>query len=143
MKLHFDKSSWCINDAVELCKLIERICPKFGCHVALTGGTLYKEGERKDLDLVFYRIRQEPKIDIDGLWQALALIDVIRHKGGGWIHKATYFGKNIDMFFPEEQGGEYVTKSAAETLEEQKLNNLIEELLDAKKLGRLNIDSFC
>lgn len=39
---------WTQKEAIELCVKIEAICPKYGCHVALTGGLLYKEGERKD-----------------------------------------------------------------------------------------------
>jgi hypothetical protein len=44
---------WTLAEAVEVCRQVEAICPPFGCHVALTGGTLYKDGERKDLDLLF------------------------------------------------------------------------------------------
>ncbi len=42
---------WTQEEAIELCRIIEDICPQAGCHVALTGGCLYKDGERKDLDI--------------------------------------------------------------------------------------------
>lgn len=100
-------AKWTQEQAVRLCRQIEAVCPPFGCHVALTGGTLYKDGPRKDLDLLFYRIRQEPEIDIDGLFEALAEIGIERLRGFGWCYKAKFGGKNIDCFFPEEQGGEY------------------------------------
>ena len=34
-------------------------------------------------------------------------IDVVITRGFGWCYKAKYNNKNIDLFFPEEQGGEY------------------------------------
>src|ERR1035437_5571090 len=56
---------WTQTEAIELCVKVEAICPKYGCHVALTGGLLYKQGKRKDCDLLFYRIRQVEQIDFD------------------------------------------------------------------------------
>ena len=96
---------WLWSDAIDLCVEIEKICPRFGCHIALTGGLLYKQGARKDCDIVLYRIRQSPKIDFDGLWPALAEIGLKKVSGFGWCYKGTYQGKNVDMFSPEESGG--------------------------------------
>lgn len=101
-------TQWVRDEGLALCRAIEAICPAFGCHVALTGGLLYRDGPRKDCDLLFYRIRQSPAIDEEGLFAALALIGVNKTSGFGWCHKAEYQGKPIDCFFPEEQGGEYV-----------------------------------
>lgn len=95
-----------------MCRAIEAVCPPFGCHVALTGGTLYRDGARKDLDILFYRIRQQPEIDMDGLWSALDAIGIKQERGFGWCFKASFNGKPIDCFFPEEQGGEYVEAEA-------------------------------
>lgn len=92
---------WTQEEAIELCKKIEEVCPQYGCHVALTGGLLYKEGERKDCDILFYRIRQQAQIDVDGLYGALARLGICYLSGYGWCHKFTYNGKNIDCFFPE------------------------------------------
>lgn len=108
-------SIWTLEEAVAVCRQVEAICPPFGCHVALTGGTLYKDGSRKDLDLLFYRIRQEPEIDMDGLWGALSTIGIEQDRGFGWCYKATLNGRPIDCFFPEEQGGEYPEELARET----------------------------
>ncbi len=105
-------TKWTQAEAIALCREIEAICPPFGCHVALTGGLLYKDGPRKDCDLLFYRIRQVEEIDEDGLFGALSAIGVEKASGFGWCHKATYQGKQIDCFFPEEQGGEYVSGEA-------------------------------
>lgn len=107
------KTTWTLEEAVALCVLIEGICPKFGCHIGLTGGTLYKPGERKDCDIIFYRIRQVERIDLEGLWKALDEVGIQEVSGFGWCHKATYQGKSIDIFFPEEvEGDEYVTGGA-------------------------------
>ena len=106
---------WTLEEAVALCRKIEAICPAYGCHVALTGGTLYKHGPRKDCDLLFYRIRQIPVIFGEDLWVALAEIGFVKNKGYGWCFKATYEGKPVDCFFPEaydgaDANGEYPEK---------------------------------
>lgn len=97
-------SVWNQSEAISLCQNVEAVCPPCGCHVALTGGLLYKSGERKDCDLLFYRIRQWDKIDMDSLWTALNAIGVEKISGWGWCYKARFNGKPIDCFFPEEQG---------------------------------------
>lgn len=103
---------WTQTQAVALCRPIEGVCPEFGCHVALTGGCLYWDGERKDLDILFYRIRQRPEIDEVGLFAALAEIGIEKTGGFGWCHKATFEGRKIDCFFPEEDG-EYPTEAGS------------------------------
>lgn len=111
---------WTQAEAIDLCRKIEAVCPRFGCHVALTGGTLYKEGPRKDLDLLFYRIRQRPEIDIDGLIKVLEPLGIEFEDGGfGWCFKGWLnpSGKPIDCFFPEEIGGkEYNAEAHNETV---------------------------
>jgi hypothetical protein len=99
--------SWVREEAIELCKLVEIVCVGCGCHVALTGGLLYKDGPRKDCDLLFYRIRQWNKIDMEKLKTVLLAIGFTDFKGFGWVYKANYKGKPVDCFFPEEQDGEY------------------------------------
>jgi hypothetical protein len=101
------RMNWTQSQAIELCRKIEQICPDFGCHVALTGGTLYKDGMRKDVDILFYRIRQCTEINIDGLFSALSTINIEKQSGFGWVYKALYKGKNIDCFFPENNGEDY------------------------------------
>jgi hypothetical protein len=95
-----------IRDAIELATLVESLCPAFGCHVALTGGTLYKAGPRKDIDLLFYRIRQVDTIDRAGLLYTLEQNGFTLGARKGWVRKATYlhrhgFTLTVDLFFPE------------------------------------------
>jgi len=99
--------TWLQQEAIDLCIKLEAIAPDYGAHIGLTGGLLYKEGKRKDADIIIYRIRQVEKIDVDGLFDAFELIGVRKVSGYGWCHKATYQGKPIDFFFPEEDG-EYI-----------------------------------
>ncbi len=103
-----DITMWTQAEAIELCREIENICPAFGCHVALTGGLLYKEGPRKDCDLLFYRIRQVKEIDKNGLLNKLYRELRFRvNSGFGFVHKATYRGKPVDCLFPDEDEGVY------------------------------------
>lgn len=98
--------TWTRAEALLLCIEIENLAPQFGCHVGLTGGLLYKPGARKDCDLLFYRIRQAPKIDLEGLFGALADIGLVHEYGTHerWCIKARYEGKRVDCFFPEFYG---------------------------------------
>lgn len=93
--------SWTQEEAIELCCKIEAFAPLYGCHVALTGGTLYKPGVRKDVDIVFYRIRQTPAIDVDGLMAAMTGLGIETTRDFGWVCKAAWRGRVIDFLFPE------------------------------------------
>lgn len=94
---------WTLEQAVNLCSMIHPLTIHYGCYVALTGGVLYKGGERKDLDLLFYRIRQVPGIDKKRLFDHLETqLNIKVVKGFGFCHKATFEGKSIDILFPEE-----------------------------------------
>lgn len=98
--------NWTQAEAIELCRKIEAVCPAAGCHVALTGGTLYKDGARKDADILFYRIRQVDEIDMN-LLEVLLSTKGITMLGGnrsGWVIKADYRGKRLDLFFPDFNG---------------------------------------
>lgn len=102
---------WTQAEAIGIARKVEEICPKHGYHVALTGGCLYKDGDRKDCDLLFYRIRQCQNPDHLTLFEDLEAAGILRMKSGwGWCIKAeTMEGKLIDCFFPEEvSGGDYV-----------------------------------
>lgn len=96
-----------LEDAVELCTLIESIAPEFNCHVALTGGCLFAEGERRDIDLVIYRIRQAHYIDWNGFKDASVSIGLIFTVGEdyGWCKKAMWRNFPIDVFDPEDPTG--------------------------------------
>jgi hypothetical protein len=97
--------------AIQLCKKLESISPPFGLHVALTGGCLYKYGERKDVDIILYRIRQVHEPDYLGFYMKCSEMNictvVAEH---GWVTKATTpEGINIDFFNTEydDESSEY------------------------------------
>ena len=101
--------AWTQQEAIELCILIESKAPEHGCHVALTGGLLYKAGARTDCDVVLYRIRQVEAIDVIGLKGSLNRLGVTIGVDFSWGFKANYEGKKIDFFLPEttSDGQEY------------------------------------
>lgn len=99
---------WSLEMALVLCRDIEAICPQYGCHVALTGGVLYKDGQRKDLDVLFYKIRQRHSVDVDGLFVALRKLGIVRvTEKEQWCIKAKFGPLPIDCFFPDADAGEY------------------------------------
>jgi hypothetical protein len=88
--------------AIYQCVQLEQHAPDFGLHVALTGGCLYKQGSRKDIDVVLYRIRQVETPDLAGFFARL--------EAHGWTDKAFYgwvtkmispAGHSFDFFYPE------------------------------------------
>jgi hypothetical protein len=99
---------WTTEEAIQLCKKIEVFAPQHGCHVALTGGLLYKEGPRKDCDIVFYRIRQVEQIDVEKLLYDLKIyVGIEVTFASGWYRRCKYKNKRVDLFFPEIPNGQY------------------------------------
>lgn len=99
--------NWTQAEAIKLCVLLEDVAPSYGAHVALTGGCLYKTGGRRDVDIMFYRIRQK-KVDEDGLLKRLVANGFSLRGRYGWVQKAVYKGKNVDLFFPNTEVAEHV-----------------------------------
>ena len=81
-----------LEQALEICRRLEAIAPDFGCHVALTGGTLYKDGERKDVDILFYKIRQEDCMYVQDLLRELETKGFEMGYQYGWVFKAKFYG---------------------------------------------------
>jgi len=124
---------WTLAEGVALCTAIQSISPKYGCHPALTGGLLYKEGPRKDCDVVIYQRGdvdgERPEIDWLGLWAELKTIGIELVKDFGYVKKCLYQGKSLDIFDPTEEGGNYGTED--EQPPTQKAEIPIEETVDA------------
>lgn len=93
---------WTLERARHLCIILESIVPIYGAHVALTGGVLYRDGPRKDCDIVLYRHGGRPEpIDREGLLDACMLLmpglDTVRVSGRVW--KLCYEGRQVDFLF--------------------------------------------
>ncbi len=94
---------WTQQEAILLCREIEQFSPFHGFHVALTGGTLYKHGPRKDLDIIFYHIdlKRTNKMDVQGLFAQLKEIGFSNINPHPFHCKATYRCKPVDIMFPQ------------------------------------------
>jgi hypothetical protein len=109
---------WTLQDGVALCTAIHELpSQKFNCHPALTGGLLYKQGPRKDCDIVIYQRgdvdgKREP-IDWANLWIALESIGLLLAHDFGYVKKCVYHGKHVDVFDPTEDGGNYQNEESA------------------------------
>lgn len=88
--------------AVALARKIEAVAPRFGLHVALTGGCLYKDGERKDIDLLFYPHENDAtNTNRDGLLAALRdELGFVLGNDYGRVAKAAFGSVPVDLIFP-------------------------------------------
>lgn len=97
-----------------MCRQLEAIAPSVGAHVGLTGGLLYKDGPRKDLDIIVYRVRQQGQIDRDKLFAAFSPLGIAKVKDFGFVVKATGMGRNIDFLFPDHANASNYPEGAAQ-----------------------------
>lgn len=90
------------DDGINLCRVMyEKMC-KHGYFPALTGGLLYKDGSRKDIDIVIFRHRQKHESfemsEIGPLLEECGLTDI---EYFGFVTKAKWKGVVVDLFNPE------------------------------------------
>ena len=91
-----------LEQAIELCKIIH-IALGGKYFPALTGGQLYKEGDRKDIDIVVYRHRQDTKdFEMTDIFETLEVIGFENLECYGFVSKGKWKGLNVDLFNPEE-----------------------------------------
>ena len=78
---------------------------QWGFHVALTGGCLYKDGSRKDADIVVYRVRQSTSdgdhMEFLKAMQSAIGLTVLQGYGNNWCTKCHYQGRDLDILYPE------------------------------------------
>lgn len=102
--------NWTQEQAIALCKTLEEVAPSYGIHIALTGGCLYggqtgNVDNRKDCDIILYRIRQK-EMDLPGFFKLIENKGVTRldDNKNPWCHKFQStiwpFGL-IDFLIPE------------------------------------------
>jgi hypothetical protein len=90
--------NWTLDKARELCIRLEAVVVDCGAHIALTGGVLYKDGPRKDCDIVVYRHggREEP-IDRKCLMRRLKKLRLRPVRTEGRVWKMLYEGRQVDF----------------------------------------------
>jgi len=90
------------QDGIELCKIMYDKLAPLGFYPALTGGLLYKEGERKDIDIVIFRNRQQhDSFETIDLYLELSEIGISIDNYYGFVTKAKWKGHTVDLFNPE------------------------------------------
>ena len=107
---HCGGPTWSLDTAVDACAKIENVVSGFGFHVALSGGTLYKSGIRKDVDIWIYPHsvdRNTPlnRTEVDYMADKVARIFGTTYSRASTKcyndDKIVYkLGNNIDLFFP-------------------------------------------
>lgn len=96
------------EDGIELCRLIHKALIDEHLYPALTGGLLYKDGPRKDIDIVIYRNRQKlNSFDLMDYYSDFKKIGVELKQSYGFVTKAEWKGFSIDLFNPESDSGFY------------------------------------
>ena len=98
-----DNTKYCTQqDGVRLCELLHEKLQPLGYFPALTGGLLYKEGNRKDIDIIIYRHRQKvEKFETTDIQLALLEVGVNITGFYGFVTKAEWQGFTVDIFNPE------------------------------------------
>jgi hypothetical protein len=100
------------NDGIELCNILRDALAPLGIFPALTGGLLYKNGLRKDIDIVLYRHRQQvEQFETTNIKDQLQKAGVEIIEFYGFVTKAKWNGFTVDLFNPETKemldGGDY------------------------------------
>ena len=91
-----------LEKAVYQCAQLEKISTKYAFHIGLTGGCLYKNFNRKDCDIILYRIRQNHNPDLGGFFKELVSYGWSMEKHHGWVQKMkSPAGDDFDFFYPE------------------------------------------
>lgn len=116
-----------MDDILRLAKLLEPIADHAGFHIGLTGGQLYKEGERKDIDFVVYGTREgaDKLPDINDLmvkWSN-SLPDFQCKSFHGYVTKATWKGYDLDFLYPEFDGVNSYEEHMAKQAKEAKVDS--------------------
>ena len=97
-----EKKECTVTMASALCAALYKVLEPQGYYPALTGGLLYKEGSRKDIDIIIYRNRQKVQsfetVDIASL---LAEVNLNITASFGFVTKAEWHGFVVDIFNPE------------------------------------------
>lgn len=93
-----------IYSGIALCRALYGELSKIGIFPALTGGLLYKDGFRKDIDVTLFRHRQDVEsfeTNDKNIAEALLRCGVEIVDFYGFVTKAKWKGVDVDLFNPE------------------------------------------
>lgn len=102
------------DKAIHLCREMQKIAESCRLNVGLTGGCLYKTGERKDMDMIVYPHNSAENADPEVLETLLqAFIDELENNGwkvvfsNKWLRKLEFIDgtQGIDLFWMQRTGG--------------------------------------
>ncbi len=103
-----DNTTWVLSEAIELCQILEKAFEKenVGYHTGLTGGCLYKRGERKDCDIIIYphntHIKERNKTDKSKITKIFTTLGIVLREDNGKMGKWEWQGKRVDFFILDE-----------------------------------------
>lgn len=106
-------STWVLEDAIKLVRLIEPVIRPFGFHSALGGGVLQRGSSAKDVDIMLYQRSHEVAGTFSDVLTALKTIGFgdkfYLCKGDKYadptfgdfksVYVTEFFGKRVDLFF--------------------------------------------
>ena len=96
--------TWNLASALEYCFYAEQKISAFA-HIGLTGGCLYKQGERKDLDLIIYPHQNVRSFDLTAVPNVLGLtivtenVEFLEAYSRAVVKCLLPDGRGIDLFF--------------------------------------------
>lgn len=91
-------SEWTQEEALEACFDLEPIIANLGMHIGLTGGCLYKQAPRKDMDIILYRHHGAELCSFDAFLTALSDHGVVmRSIHHNVVKMLTRDGQSIDF----------------------------------------------
>ena len=93
------------EDGIKICKKLHNVLSERGYYPALTGGLLYKDGDRKDCYIVIYRNRQQHEhFEMQDIESLLEIVGFSDFRYFGFVTKAHIDGFDVDLFNPESYG---------------------------------------
>lgn len=111
-----------LSNAIRICTVLYKLLEPYHVFPALTGGTLYKQGLRKDIDIILYKGSNGGELDGKTLLHnhvpqivnhVTTLEEVLVNNGFrfiadyGRVIKCVYNDTDIDLIMPEALEGTY------------------------------------
>ena len=88
------------NDGIVLCQRLNKFLNK-AYFVALTGGLIFQQGERKDIDIIIYRNRATMPFETIQLGVKLTAFGFTNLRYYGFVTKCEWQGHSVDILHPE------------------------------------------